>query len=180
MSAAVQRLSPLISEEEFYDLPESSEHLELIDGEVVLSPAPSALHQHVVLEIASAVRAWARLHPPASVGLSPLDLRLAPGRVLQPDVFLVLGGFSPHTPPPLRLVPDLVVEVLSMKRSYDRITKRMVYADAGVQEYWIADPYLQQIEQVLGDETVIVTRDGVLSSQVARGLQIEVGALFGG
>ena len=38
-------------------------------------------------------------------------------------------------------VPDLIVEVLSPANpGHDRHTKFRVYAEAGVQEYWIVDP----------------------------------------
>ena len=51
-------------------------------------------------------------------------------------------------------VPDLVLEVLSPStRRYDRRTKLDVYAAAGVQEYWLADPLKQTFE-------VLVLRNG--------------------
>jgi Uma2 family endonuclease len=39
---------------------------------------------------------------------------------------------------PLTRIPDLCVEVRSPNdRGYDRVTKRLLYADAGVREYWV-------------------------------------------
>lgn len=178
MSSAALRLAPLVTEEEFFSLPESLEHIELLDGEIVVSPAPSPLHQLVVLELGSRLHAWARQHPPAAVGLAPLDLRVAPGRVLQPDLFLALGGFSARATPPLTLIPDLVVEVVSGRRSYDRITKRAIYAEAGVPEYWIVDPLLSVVERVVGDQTQVFAAGARLESVVAPGLAVEVSELF--
>lgn len=40
---------------------------------------------------------------------------------------------------PVSRVPEICVEVLSSNRAYDRVTKRFVYAGAGVTEYWIVD-----------------------------------------
>lgn len=168
----------MVSEEEFLSLPESLDRVELLDGEVIVSAAPSPLHQHVLGELHDLFRAWARARPPATVGLAPLDVRLAPGRIVQPDLFLVLSGFSPRAAAPLHLVPDLVVEVTSLKRSYDRITKRSIYADAGVTEYWIVDPFLGQIEQVTGLETVAIITEGSLESLVAPGLRVSVADIF--
>ena len=37
-------------------------------------------------------------------------------------------------------MPELCVEVLSENRVHDRVTKRLVYAAAGVQEYWVVEP----------------------------------------
>lgn len=178
MSAAVQLARTWVSEDEFLSLPESMDRIELLDGEVIVSAAPSPLHQHVLGELLIRFRAWQLVHPPASVGLAPLDVRIAPGRIVQPDLFLVLPGFSPRASAPLDLVPDLVVEVVSAKRSYDRITKRSIYADAGVAEYWIVDPFLEQIEQVSGLETVTVYTTGSVESRVAPGLVVALAEIF--
>lgn len=128
----------LVSEAEFLRLPESMERVELLDGEVVVSPAPTPSHQFMVLEIASRLRTWAREHRPrAFVGLSPSDVRFGPDRILQPDVYLCLAGIDFGQAGPVRVVPDLCVEVLSQNAVYDRVTKREIYASAGVREYWV-------------------------------------------
>lgn len=42
--------------------------------------------------------------------------------------------------------PDLVIEIISPSTaSHDYIRKLNLYSDAGVREYWIADPKLQSI-----------------------------------
>ncbi|MGE5580422.1 MAG: Uma2 family endonuclease [Bacillota bacterium] len=42
--------------------------------------------------------------------------------------------------------PDLVIEVISQGTGeYDRVTKRRLYSDAGVKEYWLVDPDAQQV-----------------------------------
>jgi len=49
--------------------------------------------------------------------------------------------------PQYRGVPDLVVEVLSLRtRNLGRVTKMWEYAQAGIQEYWIVDPQEKVIE----------------------------------
>lgn len=178
MSAATLLERDLVSEEEFLSLPESMEHVELVDGEVIVSPAPAFLHQHVLLRLYAAFERWERNHPPATVGLAPVDIRLAQGRILQPDLFLVLAGISPRAPAPLELVPDLIVEIVSGRRSYDRITKRAIYAEAGVPEYWIVDPLLGQIELVAGSTTLAVVTEGSVESHVAPGLVVALSEIF--
>lgn len=168
---------PYVTEEEFLALPESSERIELIDGEIILSPSPSLNHQIAVGRLFRALSAWADHRPPAAVCISPLDVRIAPDRVLQPDVFLLLGGLPEDTSKVLSCVPDLVVEVMSQRRTYDRMTKRLVYAEAGVTEYWIVDPYGRDVEVVRGLETVSRERE-ILRSPLLPGLEIEVPALF--
>jgi Uma2 family endonuclease len=138
---AASHPSTVISEQAFLALPETLERVELIDGEVIVSPSPSDRHQRLVVELVFALRGRCADHAPAVVRVAPLDVRLGPGRIVQPDVFVVLSGIPDASAEPLDVVPDLVIEVLSSRRSYDRITKRVLYAEAGVRAYWVVDPF---------------------------------------
>lgn len=136
---------------QFAELPETNQPLELIHGEVVVSPTPTDHHQSVVGALYALLRELSRQ---AAVGgavrLSPLDVYLDTENVVQPDVFWVspqnarcaLGedGYW-HGP------PDLVIEVVSpgsVKR--DKAVKFALYEEAGVREYWIADPATAHVE----------------------------------
>lgn len=131
----------LVSEAEFLSLPETQEKLELIDGEVIVTPAPSLLHQEILNRVNFALLTWARGQDrPVTIGLSPVDVRFAPGRILQPDLFVVLDEVSLETRGPLERIPEICIEILSSNRAHDRITKRYLYGEAGVQEYWVIDP----------------------------------------
>jgi Uma2 family endonuclease len=175
---AVEPLQPngLVSEQEFLSLPESMEHLELLDGEIILSPSPTPRHQLVLGRLFRALAAWADQHPPTFVGLSPLDVRLSPGRIVQPDLFVLREGWS-GAEGPIDRVPDLMIEVLSQRRGYDRITKRLVYAEAGVREYWILDPLQRALEVCVGIETVAY-QGPTLEREILPGLVIELEALW--
>ena len=83
---------PNVTEDDFLALPESKEHIELVDGEIILSDAPSPAHQEVVIGLVVVLKVWADQQPSTYLGLSPLDVRLASGRVLQPDLFVFLDG----------------------------------------------------------------------------------------
>ncbi len=166
-----------VTEAEFLALPESMERIELLDGEVIVPPSPTFRHQRLVLDIAAALRSWARAHPPAAVGLSPLDVRFDAGRILQPDVLVVLDGIDAEVSTPLDVVPDLVIEVMSRHRAYDRITKRVVYTEAGVREYWVVDPENAQIEVYLGEEGPRLVSD-ILLSELLPGFQLDLRDLF--
>src|SRR5438132_3084737 len=123
----------LVSEEEFLRLPESTEKVELIDGEVFMAPAPTSRHHFLQEELHFALKSWQRSQEAGRywVGQCPLDFRFRRGRILQPDIFVFEGELPQTHPGPLDIVPLLCVEVLSRDRDYDRITKRFVYADAG-------------------------------------------------
>jgi Uma2 family endonuclease len=132
---------PLVSEEEFLALPESTDKIELIDGEVIVSPSPSYWHQEVLLRLAVALKAWAvRQKRPVTVGMAPLDVRFAHNRILQPDLFVILGAVARSHVGPLDRIPELCIEVLSENRVHDRVTKRLLYGAAGVKEYWLVEP----------------------------------------
>lgn len=165
-----------MTEEEFLQIPESLDHIELIDGEVHMAPAPTFDHQNVLLRLVRLVDAWARANPPAVAAFSPLDIRMAPGRILQPDAMLWLGGLADRSSP-ITTIPDLVVEVLSGKPSYDRLTKKLIYFEAGVREYWIVDPILKTFEIAHGLETRAPSREPVFST-VAPGLQVDPEEIF--
>lgn len=138
MQAARRRL---VSEDEFLRLPESNERVELLDGEVVVSPSPTGWHQELVGRLYVAIKSWAEgRESPVFVGLGPYDVRFAPGRILQPDLFVALTSPPFDAPGPLDRVPELVAEVLSPNAAYDRVTKRLIYGAAGVAEYWVVEP----------------------------------------
>ena len=139
MRSAVQR--PLVSEEEFLRLPESTARIELVDGEVVVSPSPTYWHQEILGRIVVALRAWAgRQKRPVTVGQAPLDVRFGSGRILQPDAFVLFARVARRHEGPIDKIPQLCVEVLSSERLHDRVTKRLLYAAAGVAEYWVVEP----------------------------------------
>jgi Uma2 family endonuclease len=131
----------LVSEAEFLRLPESSRPTELVDGEVIVAPSPTYWHQEVLMRLVSALRGWAaKQAKPVTVMQAPLDVRFGPGRILQPDAMVFLEALPRDIATPLDPIPALCIEVLSNDRAYDRITKRFIYAEAGVQEYWLVEP----------------------------------------
>lgn len=169
--------SNLVSEREFLALPESTQRLEFLDGEVYVPPSPSPQHQSIVGRLYRHLATWADANPPAYVGLAPLDVRLAPARIVQPDLFIALTGLRSDDLP-VDQVPELVVEVLSSNRSHDRITKRLIYANAGVDEYWIVDPVKRSMAVCVGLDSMEVAR-GMFRSQIVPGLEFDPSGLFG-
>lgn len=137
----VQLARRLVSEAEFRSLPETTQRLELFDGELIVSPSPSYQHQEMLSRIVVALRQWARSqHQPVTIGLAPLDVRFGPDRILQPDAFVLFERPPPTHEGPIQSVPVLCVEVLSSNRAHDRLTKRFAYAEAGVAELWTVEP----------------------------------------
>lgn len=150
------RSHALVTEADFLSLPVSANKTELLDGEVIVAPSGSPRHQLVVGNLHAALRRWADSRTPRPfVGLSPFDVRFGADRILQPDLFVLLGHVDLDAPQPWTVVPDLCVEVISSDRVYDRVTKRLIYAQAGVKEYWTVEPY-GVVERWTGDGLAVM------------------------
>ncbi len=126
---------------------EDPRHLQLIDGEVVVSEA-RWLHQHCLLEIVLALRAWtAREEDRGAVSL-PIDVKLNERNVYAPDVSWYAEGRVPDDPaidPPYPL-PDLAIEIRSTSTwRYDVGTKKRVYEQCGLLELWLVDTDAQSV-----------------------------------
>ena len=136
-------------------------------------------HQEVLGRLVSTLRSWAKGRD-VTVVQAPLDVRFGPDRILQPDAMVFLSALDREVSTPIDSIPELCVEVLSTHRAYDRVTKRFIYAEAGVQEYWIVDagrgverrdgPGLARIEVVTNELTTPLLPD----------LVVDVPALLGG
>ena len=122
-------------------LPDDGRRYELIDGELLVTPAPRARHQRAVLELVIRLRAYLDTERIGEVLFSPADIELEPETIVQPDIFvapLVEGRRFGEWPEVKTLL--LACEVLSPTTArYDRVTKRRFFARTGVQEYWVVD-----------------------------------------
>lgn len=168
----------LVTEEEFLELPETLERIELVDGEVIVSPSPSFWHQEVLARLVFELRQWAACQStPITVGQAPLDIHFGANRILQPDAFVIFAKLEPEQATPLAVVPDLCIEVLSRNRSYDRLAKRILYAEAGVKEYWIVD-LLGSVEQWTEALTQREQLQSHLTSTLLPGFALDLDRLF--
>lgn len=150
--------------EEVLALPDDGNRYELIDGELLVTPSPRALHQRAVLALYDRVHPYVRAHRLGWTGLAPSDLDLESGQSVQPDLFVVplRNGRVPLEWPDFG-IPLLIVEVLSPSTALnDRTTKRRRYQASRVGEYWIVDVDARVIERWLpGDE-----RPEILAEQI--------------
>lgn len=170
-----------VSEQEFLSWPESAERIELLDGEVIVTPSATWSHQGVSARLFRLLDRWAAARPESwAVGYAPCDIRFGVDRILQPDLFVMSEQIPLGAPMPLRLTPALCVEIVSpSSREYDRRTKRLVYAAAGVREYWVVAPDERVVEVFAGDglrERQVF--DVVFGSQTLPGLDVDLASLF--
>ena len=126
-----------------------------------------------------ALSQWAAGHDAhVRLGQAPLDVRFRPGRILQPDAFVLFARVAEDHDGPIDAVLELCIEVLSRDRAYDRITKRLIYAEAGVREYWAVEQS-GLVERWTGDRLdqsqEIVDE---LTSSLLPGFRLDLSVLF--
>jgi Uma2 family endonuclease len=134
--------------EDYARLPDDGYRYEVIDGELYMSPAPSTLHQRILLQLVTQFHSFASRSGAGEVLMAPCDVLLAPGVVVQPDLLFIRADRRGIVEPNNVVgAPDLVVEILSPSDvEHDRERKHALYARHGVQEYWIVDPVGRTIE----------------------------------
>lgn len=118
-------------------IPEDGHRYELVDGSLLVTPAPNLRHQEAIGSLYVALRS---AKPTGYVVLfAPFDYRPSATTLLQPD--LIVSRTADFTEARIERAPLLVVEVVSPSTGrIDRGTKRLAFEAAGVQSYWIVDP----------------------------------------
>ncbi len=143
------------TEEEFYtarDAAPPGERWELVDGEVLVTPAPHWMHQRIIGRLFELIAAYVRACALGEAFLSPLDVKLEPGLVLQPDLLVVPAGELRRRADTVRRLL-LAVEIVSPSSArHDRVRKRPHYQRNRVPEYWIVDDMSQTIERWTPDD----------------------------
>ena len=153
---------------EYLSWPEDVRY-ELIDGEAYLmAPAPSVDHQRLVGDLFRQIADALDGHR-CEVFVAPFDVRLPRGdeadeavdTVVQPDLTVVCDPEKIDRRG-CRGAPDWVVEVLSPDSTRrDRLQKRNLYAEFGVEWFIIVDPVSQVVEVFhLNDAREYVVRPG--------------------
>jgi Uma2 family endonuclease len=169
--------------DEVLALPDDGNRYELVDGELLVSPSPRALHQLAVAAFYDRVKAYVSAHRLGTVLFSPADLDLRSGQLLQPDLFVL----HPLPDRPFRDwadagIPRLVVEVLSPSTArFDRVTKRRRFQRSGVPTYWIVDVDARLVEVWTPEDRSPLIADETLHWQSEPGvppLAIDLPACF--
>jgi Uma2 family endonuclease len=121
---------------------------ELVDGVLLVTPAPGNTHQRAVKWMCWLLTNFLIEQPGvAEAFTSPADVRLEPETTVGPDVFVVpIGEARRMLREPSVHALLLAVEVLSPgDRSGDRSRKRKLYQRT-IPEYWIVDIPARAIE----------------------------------
>ena len=131
------------------------QRLEIIDGELFVSPSPIPLHQRVLTNAVYGLEAVVRPPKLGMVFIAPIAVRLAPDTVVEPDIiFVAWERLEIVGATVIEGRPDLVMEILSpSSRRRDLVLKKELYERFGVPEYWVLDPKAPAV-------TIFTLRDG--------------------
>jgi Uma2 family endonuclease len=133
---ALPRSVPL-TYDDLQAMPDDGHRYELVDGVLIVTPAPRILHQRAVVNLLALLHG--AIPTDMEVFVAPVDYVVSPLTVLQPDLLVArrdeVGERNLQHP------PVLVVEILSPStRRIDAGTKRLAFEGAGVPHYWMVDP----------------------------------------
>ncbi|MEM1122131.1 MAG: Uma2 family endonuclease [Bacteroidota bacterium] len=169
------------------EFPDDDPYLyELLKGYLVRKNAPSGEHQFAQSRLLRKLDRFVEDNDLGMVFSSPTAVILSQESAPQPDLTFLseekMGNFDPEWG--IRGTPDLVVEIISPS-SYkrDHFTKKKLYEQFGIPEYWIVDPLNQSIEiYTLKKKTYEVHAIGVadekVTSNVLQGFELKVDSIF--
>jgi Uma2 family endonuclease len=145
---ALHRRWTAVQVRELMSDPNPTPRYELLDGDLLVTPAPRPIHQRVVQQLYLLLAPYVAASGIGEVLLSPADLELKPETILQPDVFVVPLGHIPQDTWATVKALLLAVEVLSPSSAhFDRVRKRRFFQRVGVPEYWVVDTDARLIER---------------------------------
>ena len=154
---------------------------ELIEGELVMAPAPVPYHQHLVSELVYLLRDHFGSERWRAIA-SPLDVDVDRHNVFQPDVVVLPADVGPPAADWNVPLPVWVIEILSPSTAmYDRYKKLPKMADAGVREAWLIAPRRAEVEihdLEIGKQTTYGRADRVRSLTIP-GFELGLDAFFG-
>lgn len=161
---------------------------ELIEGRIVMNPPAGWPHGRLAARLVYLLEA--AVEGRGLVCESSAGFELPTGDTVEPDVSYVSRARLEKGPAPeegrfLRIVPDLVVEILSPRtQARDRTTKRRIYAESGVEEYWLVDPKAREVRVFVRrgegrfDDGRTYVGDARIASAVLPDLSLTVDGLF--
>jgi Uma2 family endonuclease len=171
------------SENEYLALADTNRLVELSEGNIKVIDLPTASHQDILDFVHDSLKAFVKPAGLGKVSFAGLPVKLRPGQFREPDVLFMLAEHSDRRHEKYWDGADLVMEVVSEDRAHDLETKRSEYAQAGIPEYWIIDPKLQELTvlKLVGtgyQPAAVCHRGDQAASVLLPGFAVDVAAVF--
>ena len=147
MAVALAKQARRWTYEEYYRL-DNDQRYEIIEGNLLMAPAPDTWHQSWLGELHLLLHQHVKARQLGKIFVAPVDVVLDPENSVQPDlIFIASANLDLIKPRAVFGTPDLVIELVSPSSvRRDRYDKKDLYARFGVKEYWIGDPANQSLE----------------------------------
>ena len=163
------------------------ERFEVIYGEAFAMSAPNTRHQEILGNIFAQFHNFLR-GKPCKVYPAPFDVRLfykedeSDDTVVQPDITVICDE-KKRGPEGCRGAPDLVIEILSPSNTAIEMQRKLkLYQEAGIREYWIADPKNNSLTVYRFQEGAILTyiykKDAIVPVGILPELNISLEQVF--
>jgi Uma2 family endonuclease len=185
MAATLEKQAKRWTYEEYYKL-EDDQRYEIIDGQLLMAPAPDTWHQDWLNKLNILITLYVSKKHLDRLFIAPVDVVLDQENTVQPDlVFVAASNLGIIQRRAIFGTPDLLVEFVSPSSvRRDRYEKMKLYARFGVKEYWIGDAANHSLEiltLVKGRYELRCSAEekGKLSSLVLTGLRFDLAEVQG-
>lgn len=154
---------------------------ELVQGVVIVSPAPGPAQRHPNDVLGHWIRSYQESHPEGACVDDTMQeqyIAVSNGRRRADRAIWVGLG---RTPTVERDVPQIAIEFVSERRRdrhRDYIVKRAEYRDAGVVEYWVIDGYDRTVTVFGRDFEKKYGEAQTLRSALLPGFELSIGELM--
>lgn len=169
--------------EDDYEQLDEDVKCEIIDAELIMTPAPLTNHQRISREIFLKILNSSKGE--GELFYAPIDVYFNNHNIFQPDlVYVKQENLAIIQEKGIIGAPDLIIEIISPSNSYiDRYVKKAKYEQFEVQEYWIADPGNKTLEiyNLIENQYklfLFLAEDGLVNSSVLEGLSFELSEVF--
>jgi Uma2 family endonuclease len=143
---------PTYTTDDLRQFPHDGQRYELLNGILLVTPAPGNAHQVVLARLMAALLSYLPEGAPARV-TSPGEIEIGPSVLLDPDLLVYPSSYRPGTPWTRISGWWLAAEVSGRSsRVYDRDFKRDAYLALGVREVWLVDMHQEQVLVSRADE----------------------------
>src|SRR5204862_4287370 len=136
--------------QEFWDLPEPSDHskLELIKGVLYMTPPPDYPHNDAASILNERLRQEiTRCNYHGRIYIPRAAIWVDDDTYLEPDLMYISDELRKQMKKNRWTRADIVIEILSKSTSqYDRTTKSDTYRAMGVREMWLIDSETHEVE----------------------------------
>ena len=181
------QIEPLLTIDDLDAMPDDDNRYEIIEGELLVSRAPTLTHQSVSMKLAVSINIYLSQNPIGKVWATPGVIFSESSGVI-PDLVFVSNERIPEIASGERIngAPDLVIEIVSPgaeNERRDRVAKRQLYGKYGVKEYWVVDPENRNIEVYsLKGKTLkpsaLYTEKDQLASSILSGFSCRTESIF--